>query len=266
MPDFEADMAAGHHAETSLQLLGSERVLGHQELHQFYGYPPKLTGSWVRANFIASLDGGSTVKGLSGALAGPGDRTVFVVLRELADVIVVGAGTVRSEGYSGVQLSSAQREDRRSRNQSEIPPLAVVTRSGHLDRDLAVFTRTEVPPLVLTCTSAAEAARRELDGVTAEVIDCSGNDPHEVDVSAVVTKLQTRGLRRVLTEGGPTLLGAFIEADLLDELCLTIAPLLVGGSAHRIASGTAQLQTRMRCGHVITDEAGYLYTRYSRAT
>ncbi|OBK18347.1 pyrimidine reductase family protein [Mycobacterium asiaticum] len=262
MPDFEADIAAGQHAETSLKLLGAERELGHDELPQLYGYPAGLTGSWVRANFITSLDGGATVEGLSGGLAGPGDRTVFVVLRELADVIVVGAGTVRSENYSGAQLSGAQRQHRQPREQSEIPPLAIVTKSCDLDRDLPIFIHTEVPPLILTCSSAVDTARRHLDGLAAEVIDCSGNDPDEVEVSAIVTKLQTRGLRRVLTEGGPMLLGAFIEAGLLDELCLTIAPLLVGGSSSRIASGLGQLQTRMRCAHVLTDASGYLYTRY----
>ena len=69
-------------------------------------------------------------------------------------------------------------------------------------------------------------------------------------------------MRRVLTEGGPMLLGSFIQRDLLDELCLTIAPVLVGGLARRIATGPGQLLTRMRCAHVLTDDAGYLYTRY----
>lgn len=262
MPDFEAGIASGLAAETSLKLLGAQRELVHGELPQLYGYPPG--GTRVRANFITSLDGGATVQGLSGALAGPGDRAVFVVLRELADVIVVGAGTVRSEGYSGAQLSVGQRQQRQDRGQSEILPLAIVTRSGHLDRDLAVFTRTEVPPLVLTCTAAADDARRHLVGLPAEVIDCSGGDPGEVDVSVVVSALADRGLPCVLTEGGPTLLGAFIEADLLDELCLTIAPLVVGGQAHRIAAGPGQVATRMRCAHVLTDDAGYLYTRYVR--
>ncbi|OBK27903.1 hypothetical protein A5634_21315 [Mycobacterium asiaticum] len=265
MPDFEGGIAAGLAAETSLKLLGSQGELGHDELPRLYGYPGDHT-TYVRANFITSLDGGATVNGLSGALAGPGDRAVFVVLRELADVVVVGAGTVRSEGYSGAHLSVAQRQNRQARSQNEIPPLAIVTKTGRLDRDLAVFTRTEVPPLVLTCTAVAEETRRQLAGLVAEVIDCSGDDPGEVDPAAIVSNLAQRGLHSVLTEGGPTLLGAFIEADLLDELCLTIAPFVVGGLAHRIAAGPGQLQTRMRCAHVLTDDAGYLYTRYIKAT
>lgn len=263
MPDFEAGIAAGLAAETSLKLLGADRELSHDELPQLYGYPADRT--WVRANFLTSLDGGATVEGLSGALGSPGDRAVFVVLRELADVIVVGAGTVRSEGYSGAQLSVAQRQQRQARGQGEVPPLAIVTKTGHLERDLAVFTRTEVAPFVLTCAAVADETRHRLSGLAAEVIDCSGADPAEVDVAAIVANLAERDLRRILTEGGPTLLGTFIEHDLLDELCLTIAPFVVGGLARRIAAGPGQLQTRMRCGHVLTDDAGYLYTRYVKA-
>ncbi len=72
-------------------------------------------------------------------------------------------------------------------------------------------------------------------------------------------------MRRILTEGGPTLLDSLMQRDMLDELCLTIAPCLVGGQARRIATGPGQLLTRMRCAHVLTDDAGYLYTRYVKA-
>ncbi|QLL09394.1 pyrimidine reductase family protein [Mycobacterium vicinigordonae] len=260
MPDFEADIAGGVAAETSLTLLGAQREVGHDELPKLYAYPPDRP--CVRANFISSLDGGATVEGLSGQLGSPGDRAVFVVLRELADVIVVGAGTVRSEGYSGAHVSAGQRQQRQSRGQSEIPQLAIVTNTGHLDRDLPVFTRTEVPPLILTCTAAAADAARHLTGLIDDVVDCSAQATGVLDVATMLAQLQARGLTRVLTEGGPTLLGAFIEAGLLDELCLTMAPVVVGGAAHRIASGLGQLQTRMHRAHVLTDDAGYLYTRY----
>jgi riboflavin biosynthesis pyrimidine reductase len=68
----------------------------------------------------------------------------------------------------------------------------------------------------------------------------------------------------VLTEGGPRLLSSFVERELLDELCLTIAPCVVGGFGPRITTGAGQVLTRMRCVHVLTDESGYLYTRYVR--
>lgn len=249
--------------ETPLSLLGSVRDLEDGELPRLYGYP-EHDATWVRANFITSVDGGATSGGSSGAMGGPGDRFIFNLLRELADVIVVGAGTVRIEGYSGAQLSAAQRQHRQARGQSEVPPLAIVTKSGHLNRDMAVFTRTEVPPLVLTCAAAAAQTRRLLSGVC-EVLDCSGGDPEKVDEAALLAALGTRGLRRILTEGGPMLLGSLIDRDMLDELCLTIAPYIVGGQARRIAAGPGQLLTGMRCAHVLTDDAGYLYTRYVRA-
>jgi riboflavin biosynthesis pyrimidine reductase len=246
-----------------LTLLGSIRELDDGELPRLYAYPD-VDGTWVRANFITSLDGGATADGKSGGMGGTGDRLIFELLRELADVIVVGAGTVRIEGYSGAQLGAAERQRRQARGQGELPPLAIVTKSGRLDRDMAVFTRTEVPPLVLTCAAAAEETRRRLTGLC-EVIDCSSGDPGQVDEAALLAVLAARGMRRVLTEGGPTLLGAFIQHDLLDELCLTMAPYVVGGLARRIATGPGQLLTRMSRAHILNDDAGYLYARYVKA-
>lgn len=260
MPDSGAtgDSAT---AEPPLTLLGSTRELADGELPRLYDYPD---GTWVRANFITSIDGGATADGSSGTMGGPGDRLVFNMLRELADVIVVGAGTVRIEGYSGVHLSIPERQRRQARGQSEVPPLAIVTRAGGLDREMAVFTRTEVAPLVLTCTATVAETRRRV-GDRGEVVDCSGDDPGKVDEAALLATLAARGMRRILTEGGPMLLDSLIQRDMLDELCLTIAPYIVGGLARRIATGPGHLLTRMRCAHILTDDAGYLYTRYVRA-
>jgi riboflavin biosynthesis pyrimidine reductase len=249
--------------EIPLTLLGSTREIDDAELHRLYAYPER-DGTFVRANFITSVDGGATADGRSGGMGGPGDRHIFNLLRELADVIVVGAGTVRIEGYSGAHLGVAERQGRQARGQGEVPRLAIVTKSGRLDRDMAVFTRTEVPPLVLTCTAATAETSRRL-GDLCEVLDCSGADPGQVDEAALLAGLAARGMRRVLSEGGPMLLGAFVQRDLLDELCLTIAPYLVGGLARRIATGAGQVLTRMRCAHLLTDDAGYLYARYVKA-
>src|ERR1700742_3015839 len=158
------DAGTGRAAEIPLTLLGSGRELDDGELPRLYGYPDGEK-TWVRANFITSIDGGATADGKSGSMAGPGDRVVFNLLRELADVIVVGAGTVRVEGYSGAHVSAAQRQRRQARGQAEVPQIAIVTKSGHLSRDMAVFTRTEVPPLVLTCTASADQTRRLLTGL-----------------------------------------------------------------------------------------------------
>lgn len=249
-------------ADPGFTLLGSSKPIDDAALTRLYDYPevPRL---WVRANFISSIDGGATMSGTSGGLAGPGDRRVFTLLRALADVIVVGAGTIRAENYGGAHLGVAERQQRRDRGQSEVPRLAIVSGSGQLERDLRVFTETELPPLVLTSTAAADDTRRRLAGC-AEVLDCSGNTADRVDVAVVLKALASAGQHRVLTEGGPTLLDSFIEADLLDELCLTTAPFLVGGRARRIAAGAGagEQATPMRRAHLLSDESGYLYGRY----
>jgi 5-amino-6-(5-phosphoribosylamino)uracil reductase len=247
-----------------LRVLGAVHDLDSGELPELYGYPAELNRIWLRANFIASLDGGATVGGTTGRLGGPGDRAVFSLLRELADVILVGAGTVRVEEYSGARPTLAQRGRRQARGQSEVPRLAIVTKSGHLDRDMPVFTRTEVPPLVCTCATVADRTRSVLAGL-AEVVECSADDPDRVDEATVLAALAERGLYRVLTEGGPMLFSSFVERNMLDDLCLTIAPSLVGGLAGRIATGPGQVFTAMRCAHILTDDDGYLYTRYVKA-
>ncbi|CAN5427531.1 pyrimidine reductase family protein [soil metagenome] len=251
-------------AGTQLTPLGGSGTLDEAGLPALYLYPERLERCWVRANFIASLDGGTAVEGTSGGLGSPFYRALFKLMRELADVIVVGAGTVRSENYGGAQLTVTQRQQRQARGPAEVPPIAIVTNTGRLERDLKVFTHTEVAPLVLTATAAVAAARALL-GDTVEVIDCSGGDPDAVDAPALLAALAARGLRRVLTEGGPRLLGSFIAGDLLDELCLTVAPAVVGGESGRIADGGGSRQTPMKRVHLLADDAGYLYCRYVRA-
>jgi riboflavin biosynthesis pyrimidine reductase len=248
-------------------LLGAHGEIDDDELYRLYAYPPArprpANRCVVRANAIASLDGGATTGGTSGGLGGAGDRRLFAVQRELADVVVVGAGTARAENYGGARMSVAQRQRRHARGQGEIPPVALVTRSGALEPDLGVLTGSEAKPLVLTCAAAAAAARIRV-GTAAEVVDCSAADPGQVDLGTLLARLADRGLLRVLAEGGPSLLGAFIAAGLLDEICLTSAPVLVGGGAVRIAAGAGDTLTAMRRAHVLTDAEGYLYTRYVR--
>ncbi len=239
--------------------------LDESRLTDLYAYPDDLRSCWVRGNMITSLDGGATDDGKSGGLAGPGDRAVFTHLRQLADVVLVGAGTVRAENYSGAQFSPAQRQARQRRGQAEVPPIAVVTQP-RCDRprrqDLHPHRGAAADPHL---AEAVADARRRL-GSVAEVIDASGPNSDRVDAATVLTILADRGLFRVLAEGGPQFLGLLIEHDLLDELCLTVAPLLVGGAASRIATGDGQVHTGMRRSHLLTDDAGYLYTRYVRGT
>ncbi|GAC1413661.1 MAG: pyrimidine reductase family protein [Mycobacterium sp.] len=251
------DDAAG----IQLTALGSTDSVDDGRLADLYAYPDGMQTCWVRGNMIASLDGGATDHGTAGGLAGPGDRAVFALMRHAADVVLVGAATVRIENYSGAQLSVAARQARQRRGQAEVPPIAVVTQSGVLDPNALLFTRTEVPPLILTCKRSVEDTRSRL-GAVAEVVDASGPLSDTVDGATVLKLFAERGLYRVLTEGGPLFLGSLIEKDLLDELCLTVAPILVGGVARRIVSGQGQVHTKLRRTHVLSDAEGYLYTRY----
>ncbi|MGE2725181.1 pyrimidine reductase family protein [Mycolicibacterium pulveris] len=254
------DTAAG----VQFSVLGPTDSVDDGRVSDFYAYPDGLQRCWVRANMIASVDGGATADGKAGGMADAGDRLVFRLMRYAADVIVVGAATVRVENYSGAQVPVTHRNARQRRGQAEVPPIAVVTQSGNLDPDARFFTRTETRPMILTCTDAFADTHNRLSGV-ADVFDASGPEADRVDPATLLKILAERGLYRVLSEGGPQVLGMFIEHGHLDELCLTVAPLLLGGLAPRIASGPGEVHTRMRAAHLLSDDDGYLYTRYVRA-
>lgn len=254
-----SDTAAG----TQFTVLDAVEAVGEERIADFYRFPDAPTRCWVRGNMIASVDGGATADGKSGALGAAGDRALFHLMREMADVIVVGAATVRVENYSGAQLGLAARQARQQRGQAEVPPIAVLTRTGNLDHDAKFFHRTEATPLILTSTAAVRDTAERFGGL-AHVLDASGADPESVDPARALELLADRGLRRVLTEGGPGILGMFTAADLLDELCLTIAPVLVGGDADRIVTGPGHVHLPLTRRHVLADGQGYLYTRYIR--
>ncbi|MDG4665125.1 pyrimidine reductase family protein [Mycobacterium sp. 236(2023)] len=248
---------------TQFTLLGRTGQVGAQALAEHYDYPEGLQTCWVRGNMIASVDGGATSSGKSGELGAEGDRAVFDALRELADVVVVGASTARVENYSGVQFGAAERMARQRRGQAEVPPIAVLTRSGHIDNDAKLFHRTEVAPLILTSADAADDTRHRL-GSLAEVLAASGSQSDSVDLHVALDLLAERGLLRVLTEGGPGILGMFTAADVLDELCMTVAPVLLGGEPGRIVTGSGEVHHGLQLRHALTDDQGYLYLRYIR--
>src|SRR5258708_22077632 len=99
---------------------------------------------------VASLDGAISVQGRAGGLGSEADRHLFRVLRSLADVVVVGAGTVRAERYGPVKLAAELVAARRARGKPDLPPIAIVTRSCQLDWDSPLFTETSVRPMVIT--------------------------------------------------------------------------------------------------------------------
>ena len=220
---------------------------------------------WVSFNFIASVDGAATLDGLSGQLGNAWDQRVFSLLRQSADVILVGAQTIRTEGYGGELLGGAARKWRAAHWLSEHPPVAIVSGTLNLDPGLEVFTRAPVRPLVLTLASAPRGRRQALSEL-ADVVDV-GDDSLEVE--RVIAELSGRGYRNIHSEGGPTLLGSFAAADKVDELNLTVSPVLVGGVAGRIArgdhhAGAGELARSMHLDRILKAES-MLFLRYVRA-
>ena len=231
------------------------------DLPGLYAYPD---GHWLRANMVATADGAASLNGLTQGISSDTDRRVFALLRTLCDVILVGASTVREEKYKPArpqELWSHLREGRPT-----TPPIAVVSRRLDLDPDSPLITAA--PPhartIVITTASAPEV-RRGLVARFAEVI-IAGQDT--VDLTTAVDELSKRGHRRMLAEGGPRLLAQLAEAGLLDELCLTIGPLMAGPGAPRIVAGTpgtgpVATPLPLTLAHVLEDD-GFLLCRYTR--
>lgn len=211
------------------------------DLEEAYAWPEPRC---LRVNFVSTLDGAASLDGRTAGLATAADQAVFSHLRATCDVIVVGAGTASAERYRPARV-----------------PVAVVSARLSPSPEERLFTPGAgmAPPLVLTC-AAAPADRRAALSCCAEVVDC-GDDA--VDLGLVVAELERRGMRRLLCEGGPRLFADLLAADLVDELCLTVTPLLTAGPAQRITDGlglappvTSRLLSAL-------EEEGTLLLRYS---
>lgn len=229
--------------------------LDDDELARLYDYPRE---HWLRANMVASADGAGFLDGKSGGLSSPGDRRLFAVLRALADVVLAGAGTARTEGYRPARRRPELAMLRTGRTAT--PPIALVSRSLDLDLDTPLFA--EAPPdartIVITCASSPAGRRAEV----ARVADLIVTGDLVVDLPEAIAALGARGLGRVLCEGGPHLLGDLAAASLLNELCLTVSPTLAGPGAFRITDGAPFPAFRMALVHVLRDDDGALFCRY----
>ena len=224
--------------------------------------PPASEPSWLRMNFVASLDGAATREGRSGGLGGDADRRVFELLRRWADAVLVGAGTVRAEGYGGMRVDEAAAAWRTAHGFAAQPVLALVSARLDLDPASAVFTVAPVRPVIYTVASADPARRDAL----AEVADVVVVGAAELDPVAVRADLAARGLRRIHAEGGPGVFGSFLAAGVVDELCLTLAPTLEAGSAERIARTEHAVPTGMRLAGILRSADDELLLRYRRVS
>ena len=198
----------------------SPRELDPDEVRDAYPWPE---GRWVRAMMVTTLDGAAAgPDGLSGSISGDADRAVFDSVRRLADAVLVGAGTVRAENYQPMKAKPADVEARERDGQLPAPVLVIVSGSLDLDWESPRFSESTHTPIVITTEGAdgIETAKQHAD-----VIALPG---HRVDARAALDALAERGLRRVVCEGGPHLLGQVVDAGLLDEADITVSPMFVG--------------------------------------
>lgn len=201
----------------------------------------------VIANMVASIDGAATARGRSGPLSTPGDRRIFHGLREMVDVILVGAGTIRAEGYGPAKGNGV--------------PIAVVSRSLELDWTSPLFGDAGTRPSIITCGSADEGLVQR----ASEVANVLVVGEERVDLVRALHALRRQGVERVLCEGGPTLLGQLVQLDLVDELCLTVSPMIVGDQGPRILSGMSPRRRDLELVAVLEEE-GCLFLRYRIGT
>ncbi|WP_082939412.1 pyrimidine reductase family protein [Mycobacterium sp. 852002-30065_SCH5024008] len=222
-------------------------VAGITELASFYADPPP----GVRANMIFSADGAAAFGGRAGPLSCPIDQQLLKTLRGFADVVLVGAGTARAENYGPVRLIDATR--------TAPPPIAVISRSGRLPSRL--FDDPDQPPIVVTCAHAA-AARDDFGDGGRQVL-VAGEE--SVDVARAVALLRARGLHHILCEGGPTVLDELVEADAVDEICVTLAPKLAASQpvGHRLTPSSLPAPVTMRLEHALVCD-GYVFLKYRR--
>jgi riboflavin biosynthesis pyrimidine reductase len=228
------------------------------DLTGLYAYPD---GQWLRANMVSSADGAAILEGATAGLSSAADRRLFALLRTLADVIVAGSATVRAEKYRPVRQHELWRDLRLGRPPT--PPIAVV--SARLDLDPASHLIASAPPharTIILTTAQSPPDRRAVLARHADVI-VAGQEA--VDLKAAVDALTDRGYRRMLAEGGPHLLAGLVAAGLLDELCLTIGPLLAGPGASRIVAGALLPVSPIPLTlALLLEDDGFLFCRYTR--
>jgi riboflavin biosynthesis pyrimidine reductase len=259
-------LADGHPAEVDPADVDPADVYG-ADSRQPVGDRP-----WVLANMIATIDGAAAdPTSRSAGLGGPADLRVFSAIRAVADIVLAGAETVRTERYGPARLAPAQQEVRRRRGQPPQPRIAVVTRSLALDLDLPLFrdASDEYRPIVITTTAGLDRvggeggadAARDL-ALLAEIVVAG---EQSVDWGTALRALRTTARAGiVLVEGGPSTNAQLVAADLVDELCLTVSPQLVAGDAPRILNGLQiDAPQRMTLDRVLLEDH-YLFLRYLR--
>lgn len=221
----------------------TEQADARERLAELYR-PPRE--EWMRLNFIASVSGSvAGSDGTSETLTNRADRLILGVLRSLADAVLIGAASVRKEGYFVPRTAA----------------LAIVTGSGDFVQHRITAGGDRGPLLVLCPASAVDRARATLGDTAAELVELPDNDG-VISAEAITTALRQRGYRSLVCEGGPKLAAHLVAADEVDEVCLTTSPTL-GGGALSLLGGAAIPQRRLALTQLLSDDANGLYARWS---
>lgn len=244
------------------------------ELERLYGGPLGFAEPCTIANFVQSLDGVVAIPELprSNAIVADeseSDRFVMALLRACADVVLVGSGTLLASPQGTWRAdrvyppaAAALAELRSRRRRSEHPAVAIVTAGGSFDPGHPVL---EQGALVLTTERAAPTIRASVPAAT-EVVAVNAGDA--VDLPDALTALRERGHAVVLSEGGPTLFGSLLASQLVDDLFLTVSPLLAGrATAPRLAlvEGVELLPGTRVAGELrsLRRDGSHLFLRYA---
>ncbi len=239
--------------------------LADSDLVELYRHPAREAGGWLRTNFVATLDGSiQGPDGRSGTINTASDHHIFAIHRALTDAILVAAGTVRHEGYRAVELAPWQQSIRQAEGLAPLPTLVVVSASADLDPRIAQPAAGEGGPVVVATTEGKPLG--DLDALRGAGIEVMELGTGAVDLPRLVDELAGRGLPRLLCEGGPVLHRDLLAAGLVDELSLTLAPMVVGGMGARSTRGAplpAPIGFELQFS--LLGDDGALFTNYRRS-
>lgn len=226
--------------------------------------PPRADRPWVLVNMISTVDGAATDSaGRSGGLGGPADRRIFRAARAVADVVVAGATTVVAEDYGPPRIPTDLQAVRRAHGRAPRPRIAVVSGSLALDPTRRLFTDSAARPIVVTCRHP-DPARRSALAEVADIVEIDADPPGTLDWRLALGELRRLGHAVALVEGGPVSNGQLVADDLVDEICLSLSPTVVGGDAPRIAHAPTPAAGRSLRLDRVLEQDGFLFLRYVR--
>jgi riboflavin biosynthesis pyrimidine reductase len=220
-------------------------------------YPWPSGRRWVRAMMVTTLDGAAAgPDGLSGSISGAADQAVFAAVRRYADAVLIGAGTLRAERYTPMRAKEEDADARRAQGLAAAPRLVIVSGSLDLPWTEPVFTDSTLPPLIVTGTDAGPAKVARVPE-SCEVVTLPGDT---VDPAGILGALEERGLRRIVCEGGPSLLHDLVASGMLDEADITVSPVFAGTNPSPHTPGLPSV-AQFELTQVLTAD-GFLMARY----